>query len=99
MGRKAGACGAVSRSSSLTSRLQGSCVNRLTGHTNFVSCVNFNPQSNLLVSGSFDESVRIWDVSSGKQIRNLPAHSDPVTAAHFCRDGTLIVSGSYDGIW
>jgi len=40
-------------------------VKTLTGHTNYVFCVNYNPQSNLIVSGSFDESVRIWDVKSG----------------------------------
>lgn len=53
---------------------QGRCVNRLKGHTNFVCCVNFNPQSNLLVSGSFDESVRIWDVKSGRLWQSLMEH-------------------------
>lgn len=62
------------------------------GHTNYVLCCGFNPQSNLIVSGSFDESVRIWDVKTGKQLKNLPAHSDPVSAVHFNRDGSLIVS-------
>ena len=79
-------------------RAQGKCLKTLEGHTNFVFCVNFNPQSNLLVSGSFDESVRIWDVKTGKQVKKLPAHSDPVTSVHFNRDGTLIVSCSYDGL-
>ena len=55
-------------------------------------------QSNLLVSGSFDESVRIWDVRTGKCLKTLPAHSDPVSAVHFNRDGSLIVSSSYDGL-
>jgi COMPASS component SWD3 len=50
------------------------------------------------VSGSFDESVRLWDVKQGRCIRSMPAHSDPVTAVQFNRDGTLIVSGSYDGL-
>ena len=41
------------------------CVNTLEGHTNYVFCCNYNPQSTLIVSGSFDESVRIWDCKSG----------------------------------
>uniref|UniRef100_A0A8C6SWM5 WD repeat domain 5 n=1 Tax=Neogobius melanostomus TaxID=47308 RepID=A0A8C6SWM5_9GOBI len=69
-----------------------------TSHSNYVFCCNFNPQSNLIVSGSFDESVRIWDVKTGKCLKTLPAHSDPVSAVHFNRDGSLIVSSSYDGL-
>ena len=46
----------------------------------------------------FDESVRIWDVKTGKCLKTLPAHSDPVSAVDFNRDGTLIVSSSYDGL-
>jgi COMPASS component SWD3 len=78
---------------------QGEMLKTLRGHTNFVFCVNFNPQSNLIVSGSFDESVRIWEVKTGKCLKALPAHSEPVSAVHFNRDGTLIVSASYDGLW
>ena len=39
--------------------------------------------------GSFDESVRIWDVRTGKCLKTLPAHSDPVSAVHFNRLGWL----------
>lgn len=52
----------------------------------------------MIASGSFDETVRIWDVKMGKCLRVLPAHSDPVTAVDFNRDGSLIVSSSYDGL-
>uniref|UniRef100_A0A6N2LBP0 WDR5-like beta-propeller domain-containing protein n=1 Tax=Salix viminalis TaxID=40686 RepID=A0A6N2LBP0_SALVM len=58
----------------------------------------FNPNSSMIVSGSFDETVRIWDVKSGKCLKVLPAHSDPVTCVDFNRDGSLIVSSSYDGL-
>ena len=34
----------------------------------------------LQVSGSFDETVRLWEVRSGAMLKELPAHSDPVTA-------------------
>ncbi|XP_038560470.1 WD repeat-containing protein 5-like, partial [Micropterus salmoides] len=78
--------------------VKGKCLKTLKGHSNYVFCCNFNPQSNLVVSGSFDESVRIWDVKTGKCLKTLPAHSDPVSAVHFNRDGSLIVSSSYDGL-
>ena len=52
----------------------------------------------MIASGSFDESIRLWDVKKGKCLRVLPAHSDPVTSVGFNKDGTLIVSGSYDGL-
>ncbi|XP_063863862.1 uncharacterized WD repeat-containing protein alr3466-like [Scylla paramamosain] len=86
------------RFSDISSRNNGKCVKTLKGHSNYVFCCNFNPQSNLIVSGSFDESVRIWDVKTGKCLKTLPAHSDPVSAVNFNRDGTLIVSSSYDGL-
>lgn len=70
----------------------------LKGHTNYVFCCQFSPNSNLIVSGSFDESVKIWDVQKGKCLRTLTAHSDPVSGVDFNRDGSLIVSGSYDGL-
>ena len=31
---------------------QGKCLKTLKGHSNYVFCCNFNPQSNLVVSGS-----------------------------------------------
>jgi COMPASS component SWD3 len=36
-----------------------------------------------MVSGSFDESIRIWDVRAGRCIKHLNAHSDPVSAVDF----------------
>uniref|UniRef100_A0A2K5XNL9 Uncharacterized protein n=1 Tax=Mandrillus leucophaeus TaxID=9568 RepID=A0A2K5XNL9_MANLE len=76
----------------------GEYLKTLKGHSNYVFCCNFNPQSNLTVSGSFDESVRIWNVKTGKCLKISPAHSDPVLAIHFNCDGFLIVSSSYDGL-
>ncbi|KAK4766097.1 hypothetical protein SAY87_007739 [Trapa incisa] len=78
------------------------CLKTLKGHTDVVFCVNFNPQSNLIVSGSFDETIRIWEVKTGRCLNVIRAHSMPVTSVHFNRDGSLIVSGSHDGsckIW
>lgn len=52
----------------------------------------------MIVSGSFDEAVFLWDVRTGRIMRSLPAHSDPVGGVDFVRDGTLIVSCAGDGL-
>lgn len=52
----------------------------------------------MLVSGSYDEAVFLWDVRSGRVMRSLPAHSDPVGGVDFTRDGTMVVSCAGDGL-
>lgn len=42
-----------------------------SGHTNGVYSVAFSPDGRRLVSGSHDQTARIWDASTGKQIRVL----------------------------
>lgn len=70
----------------------------MTGHHNYVYCVSFNPQGNMIATGSYDEAVRVWDIRSGICQKTLPAHSDPVSGVHFNRDGTMIVSCSHDSL-
>ena len=52
----------------------------------------------MLVSGSYDEAVFLWDVRGARVMRSLPAHSDPVGGVDFVRDGTLIASCGGDGL-
>ncbi|XP_029684023.1 WD repeat-containing protein 18 isoform X2 [Takifugu rubripes] len=50
------------------------------GHTNMVGCVSVSMDGTLLLSGSHDETVRVWDIQSKQTIRCL-AHKGPVTNA------------------
>ena len=68
------------------------------GHHNYIYSIAFSPKGNMLVSGSYDEAVFLWDVRAARVMRSLPAHSDPVGGVDFVRDGTLIVSCSHDGL-
>ena len=52
----------------------------------------------MLVSGSYDEAVFLWDVRAGRLMRNLPAHSDPVGGVDFLRDGSMVCSCASDGL-
>lgn len=51
--------------------LQREAFKTLRGHTNFVFCVNFNPDTNLLVSGGYDETIRVWDVARGASLCSM----------------------------
>jgi COMPASS component SWD3 len=68
------------------------------GHHNYVYQIAFAPKGNILVSGSYDEAVFVWDVRRARVMRSLPAHSDPVAGIDVVHDGTLIVSCALDGL-
>jgi WD40 repeat protein len=43
-----------------------------------------------------DESVRVWDASTGTELKVLNGHTEDVNSVAFSADGTRIVSGSSD---
>ncbi|KAF8834275.1 WD40 repeat-like protein [Paxillus ammoniavirescens] len=69
-------------------------VQVLEGHENWVSCVRFCPDEDKLVTGSFDNTLRIWNRTTGAVV--LRGHSDWVRDVDVSRDGRMIVSGSHD---
>jgi WD40 repeat protein len=68
------------------------------GHIHRVNSVAFSPDDRLLVSGSRDSSVRIWDTGTGLQLRVLDSHNDTVNSVAFSPDGGLIASADIDGM-
>ncbi|PRP87089.1 NB-ARC domain-containing protein [Planoprotostelium fungivorum] len=67
---------------------------RFIGHTAGITVVKI--RNNILYSGSLDTSVRLWDVTSGKQIQCLTPHVKGVSCIKTLADGTLL-TGAYDG--
>ena len=61
-----------------------------------VYSVCFSPDGKQLVSGSLDETVRLWDVETGACVRTLEGHRYTVRSVSFSPDGRLLASGSYD---
>lgn len=76
----------------------GEALVEFKGHLDFVFSASFSPTSDLLASGSFDSTIKLWDVRCGSCVSTLPAHSDPVTSVAFNFDGTCIASASHDGL-
>ena len=56
----------------------GSTLFELSGHTDSISSVKFNFDGKLLATSSFDCSVKIWEVQTGKLTSTLEGPSDPI---------------------
>ncbi|MEH2441726.1 nSTAND1 domain-containing NTPase, partial [Nostoc sp.] len=71
-------------------------VNTLEGHSSWVYSVGFSPDGKTLASGSTDNTIKLWDVSTGKAIKTLTGHSSSVCGIGFSPDGKTLASGSTD---
>jgi WD40 repeat protein len=67
------------------------------GHSRSVRSVAFSPDGKLLASGSNDHTVRLWEVSNGKQLALLKGHSTGVNSVVFSPDGKQVASSADDG--
>ncbi|WP_217360042.1 hypothetical protein [Anabaena sp. UHCC 0253] len=67
-----------------------------SGHSDRVKSVAFSPDGQTLASGSGDNTIKLWNVNTGKLLQTLPGHSSAVSSLAFSPDGQTLASGSGD---
>ncbi|CAG8533752.1 10932_t:CDS:2 [Paraglomus occultum] len=67
-------------------------VRELTGHTDGIMCLQMDNE--VLITGSYDRTVRVWDLYTGRLIRVLTGHSQGVRTLQF--DKKILITGSMD---
>jgi guanine nucleotide-binding protein subunit beta-2-like 1 protein len=68
----------------------------LRGHNHFVSDVVISSDGQFALSGSWDGTLRLWEIATGKCTRRFVGHSNDVLSVAFSADNRQIVSGARD---
>ena len=62
------------------------------GHHNGVMCLQFD--DSVLITGSYDATIKVWDIATGEEIRTLEGHTSGIRCLQF--DDSKLISGSID---
>src|SRR5919199_1558841 len=67
-----------------------------TGHSDSINCIAISPNGKILLSGSEDSTIHLWNLETGKFLACLEEHEAGVKAIALTPDGKMLVSGSQD---
>ena len=68
------------------------------GHTSLVVSVAFSPDSTTIASGSWDNTIQLWDVATKRNIGTLEGDNVSIRALAFSPDGTILASNALQGV-
>jgi WD40 repeat protein len=72
-------------------------LRELSGHTNWATCVAYSSDGKQLISGSLDNTVRVWNPETGEQTALLEGHEAPIAGVSFSNDLQNALSADRSG--
>ncbi|TMQ18355.1 MAG: hypothetical protein E6J91_08105 [Deltaproteobacteria bacterium] len=80
----------------VVSRESAALVRNLVGHSHWVHTCAVMPDGRRAVSASQDQTLRLWDLVTGRMLAIFEGHSERVTACAVTHDGRRLLSASLD---
>ncbi len=71
-------------------------IETLIGHKQNINSMSLSADGQLALSGSWDATVRVWEIASGRCLHTLEGHTEAVTVVCLSANGKLALSGSRD---
>lgn len=74
----------------------------LKGHIQEVEALTYSPDGKVLVSGGWDNTLKVWNAETGELVNSFKAHDGSIRCMAFSRDSKMLITGSRDNsikIW
>ncbi len=62
-----------------------------------IASVAYSPDGGRVASASSDETIKLWDTETGREVRTLRGHSKGINRLAYSPDGRRLASASHDG--
>lgn len=79
-------------------KLSGDLCDIVKSHSKCIASLAFSPDGTLLVSGSWDNTVKLWTIPNGRLLQTLEGHTSPLHSIAISPNGLWIASGGNDKI-
>ena len=71
-------------------------LSTIAAHKNWIRTCHMSPDSTVLLSGSDDTTIKLWDSAICEEIARLTDHTGMINSVRFHPDGSCIASGATD---